>query len=292
MKQRIGEHSKTLSNVLKNAINRNEKKLTAQTNQLSDSQDCEEDKIKGELITSNIYRIKQGDSEVLVNNYYLDECPEIKIVLSKALSPSKNAQTFYKRYNKKKRTIENVTIQIEETKATLEMLKIINSNLKNISTTEEVALIKEDLINAGIVRKDPVKKGKKQKAHLPTPLEYLYDGYRIFVGRNSTENEFVTHKIGRNKDMWFHAKSNFGAHVILKYENKDFSDEVIILCSEIAGYHAASGTGEKIEIDYTHIKNVSKPASNKLGLVIYHTNWSMLVEPKNHNNYLVKYNKK
>ncbi len=291
-KQRIGEHSKSLSTVLKNTISRNEKKLTAQLNQLEDSKDCETDKIKGELITSNIYKINQGDSEIIVDNYYVEDCPKITIALNKALSPSKNAQNFYKRYSKKKRTIANVEVQIQETRSTLEMLKIIDANLKSITTTEEVALIREDLVNAGIVRKEPMKKGKKEKVKPAAPLEYSFDGFRIFVGRNSTENEFVTHKIGRNKDMWFHAKSNFGAHVILKFENREFTDEAIVLCGEIAGYYAASGTGEKIEVDYTEVKNVSKPPSNKLGLVIYHTNWSMLVDPKQHSELLVKYKNK
>ncbi|MEG2001855.1 MAG: NFACT RNA binding domain-containing protein [Clostridia bacterium] len=287
-KQRVIEHSKILSNLLKNAVSRNEKKLAAQLNQLEDCNDCEIEKIKGELITSNIYKIKQGDEFVVVNNYYDENSKEIKITLDKSLSPSKNAQNYYKRYAKKKRTIENVSLQIEETRATLDMLYQIRSNLKNIDSTEEIDLIKQDLINSGIMRAEVSKKGKKVKEVKLKPLEYVFDGYKIFVGRNSTENEFVTHKLGKNKDIWFHAKSNFGAHVIIKYENRDISDDAIVFCAELAGYYAASTPNEKVEIDYTEVKNVKKPPSGKLGLVIYNTNWSMLAMPNQHKENLLK----
>lgn len=286
-KQRIGEHSKTLANLLKNAILRNEKKLSAQLNQIEDSKDCEKDRIKGELITSNIYKIKQGDEFVVVENYYDENNATIKINLDKTLSPSKNAQNYYKKYAKKKRTIENVTEQIDETRATLEMLNQIKSNLKNLNSIEQIELIKQDLISAGIMRSELPKKGKKVKEVKLHPIEYVFDGYKIYVGRNSTENEFVTHKIGKNKDIWFHAKSNFGSHVIIKYENREISDDAIVFCAELAGFYSASTPNEKVEIDYTEVKNVKKPPSNKLGLVIYHTNWSMLAMPDEHRENIV-----
>lgn len=285
-KQRISEHSKRLGQILKNAISRNEKKLFAQENQLSDSKNYKKDKTNGELITANIYKIKPGDESVLVNNYYEEDSPLIRINLDKQLSPSQNAQKCYNRYAKKKRTIQNITIQIAETRQMLDMLYQIQANLKNIDSIDDVELIKQDLINSKIMRKKKLKKGKKEKTQKLSPIHYVYDDFKIYVGRNSTENEYVTHKIGRNKDLFLHAKKNFGAHVIIKYQNRDLTDEVILFGAELAAYYSSHATGEKVEIDYTEVKNVKKAGNGKLGLVIYHTNWSMLAKPNKHEEYL------
>ncbi len=284
-KERLNEHSKSLRTVIKNHISRNEKKLSAQLNQLKDCENMENEKIFGELITSNIYKIHKGMDKVDVENYY-DDMKILTIKLDPTKNPSQNAQHFYKRYNKMKRTKEKVSIQIDDTKEHLIMLNSILGNLSTLTSADSIALIREDLYNSGLIKKPLAKKGKKVKQLKSAPLQYFYDGFTIFVGRNSTENEYVTHKLGKNKDMWLHAKSTFGAHILIKYEGRELTDDVIVFGAELAGFYSTANNSQKAEIDYTEVKNVKKPPSNKLGMVIYNTNYSMLAEPKDHIEFL------
>ena len=281
---RINEHGKRLSDVIKNNISRSEKKLAAQKEQLSSSENLEKDRLYGELITSYIYKIKRGDEYLLAENYYDTPQTTVKIPLDKNLSPSQNAQVYYKRYNKKKRTIEKVSQQIIETTAHLDMLYNFKANLKQVKNVEELKLIEQDLINAKIIS---IKKtGKKARKDLPNkPYEYNYKGFNILVGRNSTENEYITHKLGKGKDVWFHVKKAFGSHVLLKYEGEPFPDDVYEICAEIAAYYSENSNAPKTDVDYTEVKNVKKPPSGKLGLVIYNTNYSMTVSPKENKEY-------
>lgn len=283
---RIKEHSKKLRDIIKNNINRSEKKLSVQRQQLKDSEDLEYDKMCGELITSNIYKIKYGDSQITVDNYYVNPIEKITIKLKNNLSPSSNAQNYYKKYAKKKRTIEFLTREIIETTAHLNMLKCFLSTLSNIKNVEELSLVEEDLINSKIIKNTNNQKRIKLKKTMFA--EYQFDGHKVFVGRNSTENEYITHKLGKNKDMWFHIKNGFGSHVLIKYENRDFSDQVYEFAAELASYYSEFRNSPKVEVDYTEVKNVKKPPNNKLGLVIYNTNYSMTVTPKEHNDNKIK----
>ncbi len=278
---RIKEHGKRLNDIIKHNISRTEKKLTAQMNQLKDSEDLEKDRICGELITTNIYRIQQKASEVIVDNYYEDPVMPITIKLDPALSPSSNAQNYYRRYNKKKRTIEFVTEQIIESQAHLNMLKSIRSTLNNVTEINELELIENDLIASGVIQKP--KQSKKKAEVTAKPREYLYNGFTIYVGRSSTENEYVTHKLGRGNDVWFHVKKAFGSHVLVKAkQNGPIPDDVYVVAAEIAAYYSDERTSSKVEVDYTEVKNVKKPPNGKLGLVIYNTNYSIICEPKEH----------
>lgn len=278
---RIKEHGKRLNDIIKHNISRTEKKLTAQMNQLKDSEDLEKDRICGELITTNIYRIPPKASEVTVDNYYEDPITPLTIKLDPSLSPSSNAQNYYRRYNKKKRTIEFVTEQIIESQSHLNMLKSIRSTLNNVTEISELELIENDLIASGVIQKP--KQSKKKAEVKAKPREYLYNGFTIYVGRSSTENEYVTHKLGRGNDVWFHVKKAFGSHVLVKAkQNGPIPDDVYVVAAEIAAYYSEERTSSKVEVDYTDVKNVKKPPNGKLGLVIYNTNYSIICEPKEH----------
>ncbi len=279
---RIKEHSKRLNDIIKHNVSRTEKKLSAQKNQLKDSEDLENDRLCGELITTNLYRIAGKESEIYVDNYYLDPPQKIKIKLNPSLSPSKNAQNYYKKYNKKKRTIEIVSNQIIDSEAHLNMLKSIQSMLNNVRNTSEIELINQDLISCGIVQQKQ-KNNKKIQVIKSKPREYTYRGYTIYVGRSSVENEYVTHKLGKPKDIWFHAKKSFSSHVLLKTDgNENIPDDVYVVAAEIAAFYSDEKNSDKVEVDYTDVKNVKKPPNAKLGLVIYNTNYSIICTPNNH----------
>lgn len=277
---RIKEHGKRLNDIIKHNISRTEKKLVAQRNQLKDSEDLEQDRLYGELITSNLYLLSGKETEITVDNYYSDQPEKIKIKLDPSLSPAKNAQNYYKKYNKKKRTIEFVSEQIIESESHLNMLKNIQSMLNSVSDISELELINQDLIACGII---PKPKNHKKKTEIKAkPREYLYNGYSIFVGRSSTENEYVTHKLGKGNDIWMHVKKAFGSHVLIKTNNTEIPDDVYVIAAEIAAFYSEEKNSDKVEVDYTEVKNVKKPQSGKLGLVVYNTNYSIICTPNEH----------
>lgn len=278
---RIKEHGKRLNDIIKHNISRTEKKLVAQRNQLKDSEDLEQDRLYGELITSNIYLLSGKETEITVDNYYSDPPEKIRIKLDPSLSPAKNAQNYYKKYNKKKRTIEFVSEQIIESESHLNMLKNIQSMLNGVSDISELELINQDLIACGII---PKPKNNKKKTEIKAkPREYQYNGYTIFVGRSSTENEYVTHKLGKGNDIWMHVKKAFGSHVLIKTNNNtEIPDDVYVIAAEIAAFYSEEKNSDKVEVDYTEVKNVKKPQSGKLGLVVYNTNYSIICKPNEH----------
>lgn len=278
---RIKEHGKRLNDIIKHNISRTEKKLVAQRNQLKDSEDLEQDRLYGELITSNIYLLSGKETEITVDNYYSDPPEKIRIKLDPSLSPAKNAQNYYKKYNKKKRTIEFVSEQIIESESHLNMLKNIQSMLNGVSDISELELINQDLIACGII---PKPKNNKKKTEIKAkPREYQYNGYTIFVGRSSTENEYVTHKLGKGNDIWMHVKKAFGSHVLIKTNNNtEIPDDVYVIAAEIAAFYSEEKNSDKVEVDYTEVKNVKKPQSGKLGLVVYNTNYSIICTPNEH----------
>lgn len=279
---RIKEHGKRLNDILKHNISRTEKKLAAQKAQMNDSADLENDRLFGELITMNLYKIAPKSTEIVAENYYADPPANIKIKLDPSLSPAKNAQHYYKKYNKKKRTIENLTKQIVESESTLSMLKAMSAQLKNVSDVKELALIENDLTASGVIQKS--KNAKKQKDVKAQPYEFEYQGFDIYVGRSSIENEFVTHKLGRGKDLWFHVKKAFGSHVLVKEKQSvPFPDDLYVVAAELAAYYSEERNSPKVEVDYTEVKNVKKPPNGKLGLVVYNTNYSLACTPNAHN---------
>ena len=292
---RINERSRGLRNTLKNAISRYEKKLKSQKAQLIDCENMEKNRIFGELITSNLYKVKRHDDSLVCENYH-DNMNEITIKLQKNLSGSQNAQLYFKKYSKQKRTYLRVTDDLSDTENAIQSLKIVQSNLLRTSSISDLDLIKEDLIALGIISKaklkvKKLKKGQKapaKKVAEMKPLRYLIDGVEIYVGKNSLQNEFVSFKIAKNNDLWFHVNKYFGCHLVAKISIENISDELLVKCAEIAAFHSDAKNSEKAVIDYTLAKNLKKPPKGNLGLVIYHTNYSIAVTPNEHIEYIVK----
>lgn len=280
---RIKSKSKHLTQLVKNAISRAEKKLGVNTQKLGDCEKAEEFRIKGELITSNIYRIQKGSTGVILQNYY-DDNKDIKITLDSTKTPSQNAQAYYKKYVKLKRTKETVSEMIEENKNTLTYLKSISYDLSTADSENDLKDIEQVLIDAGIINPKTNSKKSRQKPSLP--IKYRYLDTEILVGRNNLQNDDLTFKIASKSDTWLHVKNYHGSHVLIRSHNP--SDEVLLFACEVASYHSEAKTADKVDVDYTRIKYVHRSPLKKPGLVVYTDFSTIVVKPNEHKDFIVK----
>ena len=278
---RIKQRSIDLRKIVANAIDRTAKKYDLQLRQLKDTEKRDKYKVYGELITAYGYSAKQGDKELVCENYYTNQ--EIKIPLDPDISPMDNSKKYFAKYNKLKRTYEALTELTVESKSELDYLMSVQNSLEIADSLDDLAQIKTELIESGYIRgKRDNGKGKKQEKS--KPLHYISsDGYHIYVGKNNFQNEELTFKVAAGDDMWFHAKNMPGSHVIVKTEGDiELPDRTYEEAARLAAYYSAGKGSPKVEIDYTLRRNLKKPPKAKPGFVIYHTNYSMNIEPVIH----------
>ncbi|MFI3128853.1 MAG: NFACT RNA binding domain-containing protein [Bacillota bacterium] len=293
---RINEKSKSLKNVIKNAISRYEKKLKNQKKQIEDCADMEKNRIYGELITSYIYKVSYKDEFLECENYY-EDMKIIKIPLQKSMSASQNAQNYYKRYAKQKRTVERVSADLSETENFITTLKNILATLSRMTDLKDLDLIREDLYALKVLAppKVKLKAGKQSKKNFSqktakkeiSPQRYNIKGVDVYLGKSALQNDFVSFRIAKRDDVWFHINKYFGSHVVAKVKLDEIPDDVLIICAEIAAFHSDAKTSEKAVVDYTIAGNLKKPTHGNIGLAIYHTNYSVVVTPCEHTEYMV-----
>lgn len=274
---KIRQKSTDLRKIVANSIERTSKKYDLQLAQLKDTQKREKYKIYGELLTTYGYEIAQGESSYTTINYYTNE--EITIPLDPTLSPIENAKKYFEKYNKLKRTFEALTELTVESKSELEHLLSIKTSLDIALLETDLIQVKQELMDYGYIKK----KGPKGKKNIPKskPFHYLTkEGFHIYVGKNNFQNDELSFSFATGNDIWFHSKGIPGSHVILKTEGKeDIPDSVYEQAARLAAYYSSGRTAPKVEIDYTRKKNLKRPPASKPGFVIYHTNYSMLIEP-------------
>ncbi|QAT43147.1 Rqc2 family fibronectin-binding protein [Aminipila luticellarii] len=274
---RIRQKSTDLEKAVKTHLDKLYLKKQRLSEELLKAENSEDYRLFGELLTANLHLFKAGDSQVTVINYY--DGKELTIPLDKKISPSKNAQHYFKKYGKSKTAIKEKAIQLEETAEDLNYLESISVFIKNADGLEEVEEIRSELIEAGYLKKRKVY-GKPAKTK-PAPKPYTTsDGFRVLVGRNNKENDHLTFKLASSKDMWFHTKDIPGSHVILFTEGKDITETAIFEGAAIAAYHSKGRDSENVPVDYVQVKYVKKPAGAKPGMVIFTNNRTVYVNPK------------
>lgn len=277
---RMRQRSSDLRKIVSNAIERTTKKYDLQLLQLKDTMKRDKYKVYGELITAYGYSVSKGDKELTCENYYTGK--EITIPLDPEISVMDNSKRYFARYNKLKRTYEALTELTVESKAELDYLVSVQNSLNIANTESDLLEIKAELIESGYVKgRNDRNKGRKQGKS--RPLHYISsDGYHMYVGKNNFQNEDITFKLATGNDMWFHAKQIPGSHVIVKTEGDELPDATYEEAARLAAYYSSDNNSKKVEIDYTARKNLKKPPKAKPGYVIYHTNYSMAIEPDIH----------
>ena len=279
IKERINQRASDLKKSISIKLDRLYNKLKKQELELKESENAIDYKIKGELITSYIYMIEKGMEFVEVQNFYDENYSLIKINLNPNLTPSENAQKYFKKYNKLKHAKKEITVQIEISLEEINYLENIMLSIDNCENLDEFNDIKEELQKLGYMRGKV--KSKKDKNTLTTkPNEFLSsDGFKILVGKNNKQNDFLTLKIANNDDLWMHTKNIPGSHVIIKSDGKEIPESTIFEGAMLAAFFSKSKMSSQVPVDYTLKKNVKKPNGSKPGMVIYETNSTIYVTP-------------
>ncbi|MCR5652802.1 MAG: NFACT family protein [Ruminococcus sp.] len=274
---RMRVKSADLSRVLTNLINRTTNKINAQRRELAACEDREQLRIKGDLLQANLYRIERGAESVTVENYYDENNAPLTIKLNPAISPAQNAQKFYKDYNRAKTAEQVLTVQIKKAEDELEYLDTLSDTLSRVTSEKELNQIRLEFMEQGYIRRP---KTATKKPSVLQPLEYTTsDGFKVLVGRNNKQNDTLTLKTAKNRDLWFHTKDIAGSHTILITEGRDVPESSVIEAARIAAYHSKARESSNVAVDYTLVKHVSKPNGAKPGMVIFVNNRTVYVDP-------------
>lgn len=279
--EKIRQRASDLFHILTNATARITRKLEVQREELALAERGAEFKRRGDLITANIYLLKRGDRLLTAIDYSLDEPKEVTIELDSRLSPSQNAQRMYKLYSKAKKARDILHSQIISGEEELRYLETVQSFLEKSETEEDLSELREELYKAGYASR--MKNYTPQKKHRIKPLTAkTTNGYRLLCGKNNLQNDELTFRIAEKGDIWFHTKNIPGSHVILLCGGDEPPAVDYTEAAEFAAYHskARENGNAPVAVDYTRVKNLKKPPSAKPGFVIYHTNYTAYVTPK------------
>lgn len=279
--ERMTRRSADLRKTVINARDRLARKLAIQQKELNATQNRDQYKHMGDLITANLYQLEKGMNKAKVIDYYDEACPEIEIVLDVRLTPQQNAQKYFKLYNKAKTAEEVLTEQIAQGRDDLDYLESVLAALGEVESERDLEQLREELTQAGVLsHKQTRNKRQKAKPVAAKPFHYRSsDGFDIFAGKNNLQNDLLTLKTAFKSDIWFHTQKIHGSHVILVADGREPSDEAMTEAAMIAAYHSKAKDSSMVPVDYTPVRQVKKPAGAKPGMVIYHVYQTAYVTP-------------
>ena len=268
---RIGQKTQDLRKLITQNIERCIRKKDIQMQTLISIKNRDELRLKGELLTANIYSIKKGMTTVELPNYYSENQELVAIELDSNKTPSENAQKYYKAYNKAKRTFEALKDQIKSNDEELAYLESVLTSVNNCTDEQDVKEIRRELREEGYVKKVKNQKDKSKKHSVP--LHFIsQDGFDIYVGKNNIQNDELTLKFARPRDIWMHTKNIPGSHVIIVANGHTIPDTTLNEGAMLSAFYSKAKNSSKVPVDYTEKKNVKKPNGSKPGFVIYETN--------------------
>ena len=272
-RDRVNQQASELIRRVENELEKNRKKLGKQEEELLATENAEEFRQKGELLTTFLHQVPNDQDQVELDNYYTGE--KIIIALDKALTPNQNAQRYFKRYQKLKEAVKHLTSLIEETRNTILYLESVETALAQASLTE-IAEIREELIQTGFIRRrqrEKIQKRQKPEKYLATDGQTI-----ILVGRNNLQNDELTFKMAKKDELWFHAKDIPGSHVVIT-GNLQPSDEVKTDAAELAAYFSKARLSNLVQVDMIEAKKLNKPTGGKPGFVTYTGQKTLRVTP-------------
>lgn len=274
---RIKSEAKDITKLVNNLKSRTEKKLALRLNELEKCKDREKYRIYGELIKANLYAIEAGSTTATVANYYDENLAEISIPLNPALSPSKNADKYFKDYKKSYAAEQALTNLTKEDENEIIYFDTVLDSILRCKTVAEINEIRDELSSEGYIKRQNIKQKKKPE---PKLSEFIStEGYRILVGKNNIQNDYITTRIASKSDLWFHVKNIPGSHVVILNNGNEISEDTILEAAVIAATNSKASDSANVPVDYTNIKFVKKPSGAKPGMVIYTTNKTVYVNP-------------
>ncbi|HFI0386176.1 TPA: NFACT family protein [Streptococcus suis] len=272
-RDRVAQQANELIKRVASELEKNRKKLVKQEQELADTETAELVRQKGELLTTYLHQVPNNQPSVRLDNYYTGE--ELEIELDVALTPSQNAQRYFKKYQKLKEAVKHLTNLIEETKATIVYLESVDTMLGQASLAE-IDEIREELIETGYLKRrhrEKIHKRQKPERYLATDGKTI-----ILVGKNNLQNDELTFKMAKKGELWFHAKDIPGSHVVIT-DNLDPSDEVKTDAAELAAYFSKARHSNLVQVDMIEAKKLHKPTGGKPGFVTYRGQKTLRVTP-------------
>lgn len=274
---RIKQRSGDMYKLLRSTEERISRRLATQRQELESTADREILKLKGDLISANIYRLEKGMGSFEAENFYDEALPLIKIDLDRRLTPSQNMQKYYADYRKAD-TAEKILIeQIAKGEEELKYIESVSDALSRADGEDEISELREELAEQGYLRRSG-KKSKPPKSHPPIMFRSP-DGYSIAVGRNNIQNDKLTLKTAEKTDIWLHTKDIPGSHVIIFTHGTNPPEETILFAARLAAYHSKAKNSSQVPVDYVPVRLVKKPAGSKPGKVIFTGNHTLYVTP-------------
>ncbi|MBR7084220.1 MAG: NFACT family protein [Oscillospiraceae bacterium] len=277
LKARMKQRANDLFKLIMNRIERVSRKIQNQKQELAQTDQMNQNKLYGDLLSANLYQIQKGDTSAKVVNFYEETAPEIDIPLQINLTPSQNAQKYYTLYRKASTAKQKLAEQIQQGEQELIYLESVFDVLSRAETENDLLLLREELAQQGYLRNRSQKQKPVKQA---PPLAYQSeDGFLILVGRNNRQNDLLTLKQASKQDIWLHTQNIPGSHVILVTEGKEPSETAIRQAAVLAAYHSKACDSSQVPVDFTRIKFVKKPNGAKPGMVIFTNQQTLYVKP-------------
>lgn len=269
-----------METVINSAKNKLARKIPQLEKELSECDEMDTFKLWGDLITASIYMLQKKAAFCDVVNYYSENLETVRIPLDHKLTPSQNAARYYKKYNKLKKAREILTEQILKAEEELSYLESVEESMHMVENEDDILGIRSELAISGYVSANPAASKQKNKPERGIRRCLTSLGREFFVGKNNMQNDYLTTKLAKKSDWWFHVKGGHGSHVIMVCDigedpdARDFTE-----AAAAAAYYSGFREGENVAVDYTEARNVKKPAGSAPGKVVYYTNYTAYVNP-------------
>ena len=280
-KKGFEDKKRKLETTVRNLKKKQSKKLQETLERLKDAEKAEEYRIKGELLTANLYKLEKGMKEVELENWYSPDMEKVKIALDATMPPSKNAQRYFKTYNKYKRAKEILTPMLQKEESEIDYTDSVGAAIAAAETELDLKEIETELIEMGLLRAPKERVGGKKKEQAIPFREYEHGGMKIYAGRNNIQNDRLL-RAAAPEDIWLHTQKYHSSHVIIVTDGGQVRDETLLFAAEICAYYSDGKDGDKIPVDYCKRKFVKKPSKSKAGFVTYTDYKTVLVTPNGH----------
>ena len=276
LRARMKQRANDLFRLIMTRMERITRKLSNQRQELAETDKMEQNKLWGDLLSANLYRLQKGDAAASLENFYDETCPVVTIPLQVNLTPAQNAQRYYTLYRKAATAKEKLAEQIAQGEAELAYLESVFDVLSRAESESDLLLLREELREQGYVRSRTKQKPPKQQ---PPMLYESSDGFPILVGRNNRQNDQLTLKTASKNDIWLHTQNIPGSHVILVTDGAEPSETAIREAAVLAAYHSKARDSAQVPVDFTKVRFVKKPGGAKPGMVIFTNQQTLYIKP-------------
>lgn len=275
--ERIKQRADDLFRLLAALTERTARRTENQRRELSECADREKLRIYGDLLMANLFSIKKGMTKITCTDLYSENNEQIEITLDPKLTPSQNAQRYYREYKKADTAEKKLAALIEQGERELEYLDSVFDSLTRAESEADISQLREELAEQGYIRK---RDAKQKAARSQPPLKFVTDdGFTVLVGRHNRQNDKLTLKDSRKTDIWLHTQGITGSHTVICCEDKQPPFSTIEQAARLAAYHSKGRQSSQVPVDYTLIKYVKKPTGAKPGMVIFTNNKTLYVRP-------------